>query len=111
MGQPSLVTLTSTGRALALGTAFAGWLCAGIHLAVTSLSMQSAPVDLLGATEQIDRARYQEALRGGEKYEGFTVDRAQVARWFAWYQCAFLFGAATGGVVFGRVGDWFGRAT
>jgi MFS family permease len=72
--------------------------------------MQSAAIDLLGRSESIDRPRYQSALRGGEKYETFAADRALVARWFAWYQCAFLFGAATGGLVFGRVGDRLGRA-
>src|SRR5262249_55360977 len=33
-----------------------------------------------------------------------------VGRWFAWYQCAFLFGAAAGGLVFGRLGDRIGRS-
>ena len=31
-------------------------------------------------------------------------------RWFGYYICAFLFGAALGGLVFGRIGDRFGRA-
>ena len=31
-------------------------------------------------------------------------------KWFAFYVCAFLFGAALGGLVFGRIGDRFGRA-
>lgn len=39
-----------------------------------------------------------------------TQWRSLVARWFAWYQCAFLFGAATGGLFFGRLGDRIGRA-
>ena len=30
--------------------------------------------------------------------------------WFGYYVCAFLFGAALGGLVFGRIGDRFGRA-
>src|SRR5439155_26547791 len=34
----------------------------------------------------------------------------RVARWFAWYRCAFVFGAAAGGLVFGRLGDWIGRS-
>src|SRR3712207_1660966 len=32
-----------------------------------------------------------------------------VTRWFAWYQAAFLFGAAAGGWLFGWLGDRFGR--
>jgi SHS family sialic acid transporter-like MFS transporter len=106
MGHPSL---TTTGRALVLATAFAGWLCAGNHLAITSLAMQSAALDLLGRTGQIDRPLYHAAQRG-DRYEGFGEDRKLVARWFAWYQCAFLFGAAAGGLAFGRVGDRAGRA-
>jgi MFS family permease len=31
-------------------------------------------------------------------------------RWFSWYVCAFLFGAAVGGLAFGWLGDRFGRA-
>jgi MFS family permease len=30
--------------------------------------------------------------------------------WFAYYQCALLFGAATGGLMFGRLGDRIGRS-
>jgi SHS family sialic acid transporter-like MFS transporter len=103
--------MTTTGRLLVLTTAFAGWLCAGTHLAITSLAMQPAALDLLGRSGALDLARHRAALRGGEKYEGFEADRALVARWFAWYQCSFLFGAATGGLVFGRVGDRLGRVT
>lgn len=110
MGQPS-VALSTTGRLLILVTAFSGWLCAGLHLAITSLAMQSAALDLLDRVGTVDRQRYQAALRGTIDYEGFDDDKKLVAQWFAWYQCAFLFGAATGGLLFGRLGDRFGRAT
>jgi MFS family permease len=33
-----------------------------------------------------------------------------VGRWFAWLQCAFLFGAAAGGFGLGRLGDRIGRS-
>lgn len=33
-----------------------------------------------------------------------------IGQWFGWLVCAFLFGAATGGYLFGIVGDRFGRA-
>ena len=49
------LSLNSTGRALVLAAAFAGWLCAGPLLAITSLAMQSAAIDLLGRTDAIDR--------------------------------------------------------
>src|SRR4029078_10469049 len=35
--------------------------------------------------------------------------RKLVPRWFAWYNAAFLFGAASGGLVFGWLGDRVGR--
>src|SRR5262245_25369431 len=116
MGQPSL---TTTGRLLVLVTAFAGWLFAGLHLGTTSLAMQSAAIDLLGRTGQLDRERYESALKQmaekkdlpSEEQTYLQDSRTRVARWFAWYQCAFLFGAATGGLVFGRIGDRFGRST
>ena len=39
----------------------------------------------------------------------FAAGNSAAARWFAWYQCAFLFGAAAGGFIFGRLGDRIGR--
>ncbi|MGL4552240.1 MAG: MFS transporter [Gemmataceae bacterium] len=78
--------MSARGRLLVLVAAFTGWFCAGTHLSITSLAMESAARDLLG-----------------------PADRVSVARWFAWYQCALLFGAAAGGLAFGRVGDRFGR--
>ena len=32
-----------------------------------------------------------------------------LGQWFAWYTCAFLLGAAVGGLVFGWIGDRYGR--
>src|SRR5204863_6854937 len=37
------------------------------------------------------------------------VDEVVVTRWFAWFQAAFLFGAAAGGTLFGWLGDRLGR--
>jgi MFS family permease len=112
--------LSATGRYLVLTAAFLGWLCAGTILAITSLAMQPAAIDLLGRTAALDPVRYH-ALNRQEQGKDATStlpldDRKQlgtwremVARWFAWYQCAFLFGAATGGLCFGWLGDHIGR--
>src|SRR5689334_9902441 len=40
---------------------------------------------------------------------GTSIDEKQTARWFAWFQAAFLFGAAAGGWIFGSLGDRIGR--
>lgn len=56
-------------------------------MSISSLSMRSAAMDLLNSR-----------------------DESLVGSWFAWYTCAFLFGAAAGGFLFGWVGDRFGRA-
>ncbi len=85
--------LSTSGRVLILVVAFLGWLCAGMHMSATQLIGQAAAIDLLGGTG-LDEVRLQEA----------------VARWFAWYQCAFLFGAAAGGLLFGWLGDRLGRS-
>jgi MFS family permease len=37
------------------------------------------------------------------------IRKVQTSQWFAWYNAAFLFGAATGGLIFGLVGDRLGR--
>src|SRR5262249_45676604 len=40
---------------------------------------------------------------------GPDTPEAEVTRWFAWYQAAFLLGAAAGGWLFGWLGDRLGR--
>src|SRR5439155_3162022 len=35
---------------------------------------------------------------------------APLARWFAWFNCSFLIGAAVGGLLFGWLGDQIGRS-
>lgn len=111
-------TLSITGRTLILAVAFLGWLCAGVHMSVTQLTGQSAAIDLLARAGELDAARYQalnklaqtkQSLSAADKTQ-LDAWKPEVARWFAWLQCAFLFGAAAGGLVFGWLGDRIGRA-
>lgn len=120
-----LVPLTTAGRYVILFCAFFGWLCAGFLMAITSIAMQPAAIDLLGRTGSIDVPRYQElsqlAGKGSPakvaKRELSEPEKAQlevwktaIGQWWAYLQCAFLFGGAAGGLFFGRIGDRFGRS-
>lgn len=117
-------TLSPAGRYLVLFCAFFGWLFAGFHMSITQLGAQAAAVDLLGQRGFLDVSRYRELTRKypqtgvGKKWGDHLSDeekllmtwQSAVSQWFAWYQCSFLFGAASGGLVFGRLGDRIGRA-
>jgi MFS family permease len=98
---PPVAPLTATGRWLVVIVAFLGWLCCGVHMSITQLVSQPAAYDLL----------YHKAVRMSDPTPQTRIVReATAARWFAWGQCAFLFGAATGGWLFGRLGDRIGRS-
>lgn len=70
-----------------LAAAFLAWMFAGLEIALFVLIHRQMTHGLLGpdTPEQV------------------------VTRWFAWYQAAFLFGAAAGGWLFGSLGDRAGR--
>jgi MFS family permease len=118
-------SISTAGRYLILVTAFLGWLCAGMQMSITSLAMRSAAKDLLDRTDAIDAHRFdalnalQKKNKEGELTAGEFGEREKeriknwgglVGRWFSWYVCAFLFGAAAGGWAFGRLGDRIGRS-
>jgi MFS family permease len=75
-----------TGAWMALIAALLGWLFDGAEMGVFSLVGRPAMMDLLG-----------------------TSDAGMVGLWFNVIMAAFLVGAATGGVVFGWLGDRIGR--
>src|ERR1700737_2442282 len=113
------VPLSRNARITVLVVAFLGWFCAGMDMSITQLAGQAAAIDLLSQTGRLDKERYQALIKQSKSKASplSPEDKAQredwdnvVGRWFAWYQCAFLFGAATGGLVFGWLGDRFGRA-
>lgn len=113
--------LSTRGRLLVLAAAFLGWLCAGLLMSITSVAMQPAATDLLGRAGQLDRSRFQQLARQASGKPGARAElppqdarelqaaRSLVQQWFAWLQCAFLFGAAAGGLLFGALGDRLGR--
>lgn len=84
----STPAISTAGRYLIVVVAFLGWAFAGVHMSIVSIVMRVAVADLLPK----------------------GTDEAVIGQWFGWLVCAFLFGAATGGYIFGIVGDRIGRA-
>lgn len=85
---------SSFGAYMALAAALLGWMFDGAEMGVFSMVGRQAIKDLLSKhLETIDPS----------KQEG------EVGLWFGIIMAAFLIGAATGGVVFGWLGDRIGR--
>ena len=118
----SVISLTRAGKTAVIVAAFLGWFFAGMHLGITSLAMGSASKDLLKST-----GNYEESAAISASTEDQSTDRNATApapvelseagqrlqtdssKWFGYYVCALLFGGALGGLVFGRIGDQYGR--
>lgn len=88
---PGADELSARQRWLVLVTAFAAWMFAGMEISLFVLIARPAVIDILGS-----------------RYEAGQIEQV-AAQWFAWYQVAFLLGAAAGGWVFGMLGDRAGR--
>ena len=86
----TLTELTRPQKMTVLAAGFLGWMFAGLLIALFPLIHRDAMVSLLTT-------------------ESAGVDEGVVTRWFAWYQAAFMLGAASGGWVFGVAGDRWGR--
>ena len=87
--------LSASSRYLVLVAAFLGWMFAGVQMSITPLVNRSAVVGLMWPEQSTQNL-------------SSTQDNL-VARWFAWNNAGFLLGAATGGLIFGWLGDIFGR--
>jgi SHS family sialic acid transporter-like MFS transporter len=84
---PPTPALTDGQRVRVLVAAFLAWMFAGLEISLFVLIHRQMVLGLLGA----------------------DTPEPDVTRWFAWYQAAFLFGAAAGGWLFGWLGDRVGR--
>jgi MFS family permease len=76
----------SRGQWMALTAALLGWMFDGLEMGLFPLVARPALQDLLGVSAE-----------------------SQIGRWFAVATAGFLVGAATGGVLFGWLGDRIGR--
>ena len=82
----STAPVAGTGKWMALLAAFLGWMFDGFEMGLFPLVARPALTDLLGASQ-----------------------KDKVELWFGVMIAGFLVGAATGGVVFGWLGDRIGR--
>lgn len=85
-------------RYVVLAAAFLGWMFAGLQIALFVLIHVPAMISLMASESA-------QAMGAGAA----AVDEAAIKQWFAWFQAAFLFGAAAGGWLFGLLGDRSGR--
>ena len=76
-----------THRRTMLAAAFLAWMFAGLENSLFILIHRQMMLELLGP----------------------DTPEKLITEWFAWFQSAFLFGAAAGGWIFGALGDRFGR--
>src|SRR6516225_5179899 len=91
MGEAAPVE-SGRGRWMALLAALLGWMFDGLEMGLFPLAARPALIDLFGFPGQI------------------TKDQENVVGlWFAVATAGFLVGAATGGVLFGWLGDRLGR--
>src|SRR5271168_1805910 len=88
---PTRSPLPHAGRWMALTAALLGWMFDGLEMGLFPLVARPALKALLPPSEN------------GQ------VPDAEVALWFSGATAAFLVGAATGGVLFGWLGDRLGR--
>lgn len=85
---PPPPALTRGQRVGVLLAAFLAWMFAGLEISLFVLIHRQMTLGLLGP----------------------ETPESVVTQWFAWFQAAFLFGAAAGGWLFGWLGDRIGRS-
>ena len=106
-------------RYLILAAAFLGWMFSGFQMAVMTLTAPSATTEFqrtgqvsADAVFRVERLLTVPALPGQQPQvasDNPSERKGYGSLWFSWYNAAFLFGAAAGGLVFGWMGDRLGR--
>ena len=103
MTQPALTTdkSSNTGKWMALVAAILGWMFDGFEMGLFPLTGREALTDLLTESKAGLTPEQIAAMKDTAK--------AAADKWFGVIMAVFLIGAATGGVVFGWLGDKIGR--
>ena len=122
MSLPSPTTpteLSAAARYLILTAAFLGWAFSGFQMAVMTLCAPSATTEFLRSGQLTASTVFrQERLLVAPRWPQAPPpspagkaprDKKIESLWFSWYNAAFLFGAAAGGLAFGWMGDRLGR--
>ena len=100
-------TSLERGRKLALLAALLGWMFDGMEMGLFPLVGRSALGDLLQTSQQTESVlAVTGGLSQGDAAKGFG---SRLNTWFSVINAGFLVGAATGGVLFGWLGDRMGR--
>jgi MFS family permease len=108
--------LDRQGRYLVLAAAFLGWMFAGVQMGIMPLCTGPATRDFarrgIVTSDALDwgnllRFAPRESRIGDSTVA--AIAKIAIPKWYAWYSAAFLFGAASGGLVFGWIGDRAGR--
>ncbi|MBI3861478.1 MAG: MFS transporter [Planctomycetia bacterium] len=111
--------LSATGRYLILAAAFLGWMFSGVQMSLMNLAAGSATTEFARTSilSESTGLSWRRCLPGSARAstnqlkDSFVKEivKTQSPLWFARYNAAFLLGAACGGLVFGWVGDRWGR--
>jgi len=120
MNQPA--ELSAAARYLILAAAFLGWMFSGVQMTITNLASGSATADFatrgrLPLNQMLDWRNLlvvsgeptAAAIDPTNKPALESILKQQRPKWYSFYNAAFLFGAALGGLVFGWLGDRVGR--
>lgn len=112
----SSISVNQRARIGIVIVAVVAWFFGGVQISITNLALRSAAVGLMEEAGWIDEVRYRELTNQSRTEVLSDSDQSQLTtwntmatKWYAWFQCAFLFGAAGGGFIFGRLGDSLGR--
>jgi MFS family permease len=112
--------LTAVGRHLILWAGFLGWMFSGFQMTLTNLASGSATEEF-AVTGRLNPTGFDvqqlwlpPILPSGEKLPPLPSEirhllKTQKPRWYSYYNCGFLLGAALGGLAFGWLADRAGR--